>query len=56
MLNELASAWLRRVGGTPCFRVHGKARHEAAWRVIDVYATHRRDWASRWPLWAGTSR
>ncbi|MFN4259833.1 MAG: hypothetical protein ACK4RK_11080 [Gemmataceae bacterium] len=48
------SRWLRRIGGSPCFRVHGKARVETAWRVIQVYATHRRDADSRWPiLWRG---
>jgi hypothetical protein len=46
--------WLRWIGGEPCFRIHGKARPETDWRVIDVYATHRRDHDSRWPLWRGT--
>ena len=56
MLSKFVTAWLRWIGGTPCFRVHGKARREAAWRVIDVYATHRRDRDSRWPwpFWRGT--
>src|SRR5262245_55478094 len=56
MFNSLASAWFRSLGGTPAFRVHGKARHETAWRVIDVYATARRDADSRWPrpFWRGT--
>jgi hypothetical protein len=48
------TSWLRRIGGEPCFRIHGKARPEADWRVIDVFATHRRDADSRWPLWRGT--
>jgi hypothetical protein len=46
--------WLRRRGGVPCFQIHGKARAETSFRTIDVYATHRRDAASRWPLWRGT--
>lgn len=49
MLNR----WLAYLGGTPCFRVHGKAKAEADWRVIDVYATERRDLTSRWPLAGG---
>src|SRR5262245_33365151 len=53
MLDELLTAWLRRLGGTSCFRIYGKARREPSWRIIDVYATHRRDADSRWPLWAG---
>jgi hypothetical protein len=42
--------------GTPCFQVHGKARWERTWRIIDVFATHRRDADSRWPrpFWPGT--
>ncbi|HEV3261833.1 MAG TPA: hypothetical protein VG013_33595 [Gemmataceae bacterium] len=51
---SLLTSWLRRLGGTPCFRVYGKARREADWRLIDIYATHRRDADSRWPLWGGT--
>jgi hypothetical protein len=56
MLGKLVTAWLRWIGGTPCFRVHGKARRETEWRIIDVYATHRRDRDSRWPwpFWRGT--
>jgi hypothetical protein len=33
--------------------VYGRARVEPAWRVIDVFATRRRDFDSRWPLWRG---
>jgi hypothetical protein len=56
MLNELLTRWSRYLGGTPCFRVYGKARREPAWRIIDVFATHRRDADSRWPrpFWPGT--
>jgi len=35
-------------------RVYGKARDEAQWRVLDVYATPRRDAGSRLPLWRAT--
>jgi hypothetical protein len=56
MFNNVASGWFRWLGGVPCFRIYGKARRESAWRVIDLFATHRRDAASRWPrhLWRGT--
>ncbi len=49
MFNELATAWLRWMGGRPAFRIHGKARQETAWRVIDVFASRGRDQDSRWP-------
>jgi hypothetical protein len=54
MINHLLSSWLCWLGGAPCFRVYGKGRRERDWRVISVYATHRRDLDSRWPLWRGT--
>jgi hypothetical protein len=54
MVDRLLSAWLRWLGGEPCFRIHGKSRREPDWRVIDVFATHRRDMDSGWPLWRGT--
>jgi hypothetical protein len=56
MLNELLTRWFRRLGGAPCFRVYGKARPEPDWRIIDVFATPRRDFNSRWPapFWRGT--
>lgn len=44
---------LRRFSGQPAFRIHGKTRGETDWRVIDVYATQRRNQDSRWPLWRG---
>lgn len=53
-MNTLLTSWLRVLGREPCFRVYGKARAEREWRVIEVFATHRRDLASSWPLWAGT--
>ncbi len=49
MFDFIASAWFRLIGGTPAFRVYGRARHEQSWRIISVYATHRRDGNSRWP-------
>ncbi len=54
MVDPLLSRWLRWLGGTPCFRIHGKSKQETDWRLIDVYATARRDFDSRWPLWRGT--
>jgi hypothetical protein len=54
MPDRWLTAWLRRLGGTPCFRIYGKARSEAVWRLIDVFATHRRNFESRWPLWGGS--
>jgi hypothetical protein len=50
MLNDFFH-WL---GGTPCFRIHGKARREADWRVISVFASARRNLDGRWPLLGGT--
>jgi hypothetical protein len=56
MFNSVASAFLRRLGGVPCFRIYGKVRREPEWRAIDVFATHRRNLESRWPafLFRGT--
>ncbi len=54
MLNDLVSDWVRWLAGGPCFRIYGKTRRETHWRTIDVYATHRRDSTSRWPLWKAT--
>lgn len=54
MFSELLTHWLRTVGGTPCFHIHGRARVESDWRSITVFATQRRDVVSRWPLWRGT--
>lgn len=54
MVNQLLSWWLRKNGGRPCFQIYGKAKRETDWRVIDVFATHRRDGDSPWPLWRGT--
>src|SRR5437870_8772831 len=54
MFNDLLTAWLRWLGGSPCFRVYGKTRRESLWRVIDIYATQRHDSASSWPFWRGT--
>jgi hypothetical protein len=56
MFNSVASFFLRLLGGVPCFRVYGKARLERDWRVVDVFASHRRNLDSRWPapLFRGT--
>jgi len=54
MVNEIFSRWLRWCGGAPCFQVYGRGRQEVEWRTVAVYATHRRNATSRWPLWAGT--
>lgn len=48
MFDTLASACFR-LAGKPAFRIHGRSRHERAWRTIEVHATHRRDQDSRWP-------
>jgi len=49
MVDQLVSLWFRWLGGSPCFRVYGKGCREGEWRVIDVFATHRRNSDSRWP-------
>ena len=56
MFHQLVTAWLRWWGGIPAFRVWGKARREREWRIVDVYATHRRNLDSAWPafLFRGT--
>jgi hypothetical protein len=54
MLNELWADWLCFWGGLPCFCIYGKARPEPLWRIIEVYATSRRNLGSGWPLWDGT--
>jgi hypothetical protein len=56
MFNKLATAWFRKLGGPPCFRVHGKGRGEKEYCIIEVHATHRRDEDSPWPrfLFRGT--
>lgn len=54
MLSKVVNSWFRWIGGVPCFQIWGKGRRELDWRVIDIYATHRRNLGSRWPLWRGT--
>jgi hypothetical protein len=54
MLHDAVSAFFRRIGARPCFRIHGRAAYEPEWHVIGVYAAHRRDLTSRWPLIRGT--
>ena len=53
MLNEWLTDWLKLLGGTPSFQIFGKSSRERAWRVIDVYATPRRNLEGPLPLWAG---
>ena len=53
MVDRLVSTWLRYLGGQPAFRIYGRSRREADWRTVNVYATHRRDSDSRWPMWRG---
>lgn len=50
----MLTALIRRLSGPPAFRIYGKTRREIAWRTIDIYATHRRNRNSSWPLWRGT--
>jgi hypothetical protein len=54
MIDVAITRCLRKFGGAPCLRIHGKARYEAQWRLIDVVATARRNWGSGWPLMQGT--
>ena len=51
---EFLSTLFHWVGREPCFRIHGKARREKSWREIAVYASHRNNLDSRWPLLAGS--
>lgn len=53
MWNDFLTRWLQWLGRTACFRIYGKARVESHWRVIEVYATHRRNARGRLPLWRG---
>ena len=50
---ELLNPFLHWLGGTPCFRVHARGKRESRWRIVSVYAHHRRDVESRWPILAG---
>ncbi len=55
MVDRLVNAWFRWLGGTPCFRIWGRARHEPDWHIIDIFATRRRNldgWVG--PFWRGT--
>jgi hypothetical protein len=55
MFNPIATTGFRLVS-RPAFRIHGRARREKSWRIIEVHATHRRDQDSAWPrfLYRGT--
>jgi hypothetical protein len=56
MFNRWVSSLLHGAGGPPCFQAYGQARAESVWRVVGVYASHRRSSTSRWPAfgWRGT--
>jgi hypothetical protein len=54
MWNEILTRWLQWLGGVPCLQVYGKARVEAHWRIIDVYAMARRNAGAGLPLWRAT--
>jgi hypothetical protein len=54
VLNEIVTSLIRACSGRPCFRIYGRASYEPDWHVIDIFATHRRDYSSRWPLWRAT--
>jgi hypothetical protein len=54
MIDDWLTDWLHWIGGTPCFAIHAKARCECVWRVVDIYASTRRDRDSLLPLWRGT--
>ena len=54
MLPELLDPLLHWLGGTPALRVFGKARREADWRIVAVYASHRRDLFSGISLLSGS--
>jgi hypothetical protein len=54
MVDKFFTRWLRWLGGRPCLQIYGKGHLEKDWRIIDVYATHRRDATSRLPLWSGS--
>lgn len=54
MLHNTVTAALRRFGGAPCFQVYGKSRRESDYRIIDVFASNRRNFDSRWPMFRAT--
>jgi hypothetical protein len=54
MLHDAVSALFRSISGRPCFRIYGRASYETGWRLIDVFASHRRDLTSGWPHLGGT--
>lgn len=56
MLSNLAHDWVHWISGSPTFQIYGKARREPDWRMIDIYATPRRNRDSPWPgpFWRGT--
>jgi hypothetical protein len=47
---ELVNPVMHWLAGMPCFRIYARSWREKAWRVAAVYAVHRRNTDSRWPL------
>lgn len=48
-------SWIfRRLCGVPAMRIYGKGNSETSWRMIDVFASSRRNDSSRWPFIGGT--
>lgn len=56
MTNFFTRAWVGAGDARRCFQLWGKGANETEWRVIDLYATARRDADSPWPapFWRGT--
>ncbi|HLJ97161.1 MAG TPA: hypothetical protein VKU02_28615 [Gemmataceae bacterium] len=54
MWNDFLTRCLQQLGTAPCFRIYGKARLESQWRILEVFATPRRNARSRWPLCRAT--
>jgi hypothetical protein len=44
----------RLLRNPPAFRIYGKGKGESSWRVIEVYASGRRNFHNGWPLICGT--
>jgi hypothetical protein len=53
MFDALFTRCWRSIATGPCLQIYGKAKHELAWRSIDVFATRRRDLDGAWPLLGG---
>jgi hypothetical protein len=53
MVDDVLSICLHWLSGEPCFQIYGKGKREREWRIVRVYASHRHDQDSRWPLMRG---